>query len=244
THMWQQNRGVVGHNLKIAWNLMRMYGLMPKPEYEKLARTIAAKMPSIGGDQQRGGWYDVMERAKQPGQEQHHFAFHDRKAWWQQEQGILAYLILRGTLGDNDYLKIARESEAFYNAYHLDHDDGGVYFNVMANGMPYLLGTERFKGSHSMSFYHSSELCYLSAVYNNLLISKEPLDLYFKPQANAFARNTLFVAPDILPKGSVRIGDVWVNDELYANFDAERLTVKLPETNKQVRVKVRLVPVK
>ena len=27
THMWQQNRGVVGHNLKIAWNLMRMYGL-------------------------------------------------------------------------------------------------------------------------------------------------------------------------------------------------------------------------
>ena len=26
THMWQQNRGVVGHNLKIAWNLMRMYG--------------------------------------------------------------------------------------------------------------------------------------------------------------------------------------------------------------------------
>ena len=27
THMWQQDRGVVGHNLKIAWNLMRMYGL-------------------------------------------------------------------------------------------------------------------------------------------------------------------------------------------------------------------------
>ena len=27
THMWQQNRGVVGHNLKIAWNLMRMNSL-------------------------------------------------------------------------------------------------------------------------------------------------------------------------------------------------------------------------
>ncbi len=244
THMWQQNRGVVGHNLKIAWNLMRMNSLKEKEKYVALARKIAAEMPKVGMDTQRAGWYDVMERVKNGKQEWNRFAFHDRKAWWQQEQGILAYLILRGTLGDNDYLKIARESEAFYNAYHLDHDDGGVYFNVMANGMPYLLGTERFKGSHSMSFYHSSELCYLSAVYNNLLISKEPLDLYFKPQANAFARNTLFVAPDILPKGSVRIGDVWVNDELYANFDAERLTVKLPETNKQVRVKVRLVPVK
>ena len=29
-------------------------------------------------------------------EEVHRFAFHDRKAWWQQEQGILAYLILRG----------------------------------------------------------------------------------------------------------------------------------------------------
>ena len=69
THMWQQNRGVVGHNLKIAWNLMRMYGLKPKPEYEALARKIAEVMPAIGGDQQRGGWYDVMERALKPGEE-------------------------------------------------------------------------------------------------------------------------------------------------------------------------------
>ena len=51
THMWQQNRGVVGHNLKIAWNLMRMYSLKAKPEYEALARKIAEVMPAIGGDQ-------------------------------------------------------------------------------------------------------------------------------------------------------------------------------------------------
>ena len=101
THMWQQNRGVVGHNLKIAWNLMRMYSLKPKPEYEALARKIAEVMPAVGGDQQRGGWYDVMERALEPGEECHRFAFHDRKAWWQQEQGILAYLILHGVLGDD-----------------------------------------------------------------------------------------------------------------------------------------------
>ena len=47
--------------------------------------------------------------------------------------------------------------------------------------MPYLLGTERLKGSHSMAGYHSSELCYLAAVYTNLLITKQPLDLHFKP---------------------------------------------------------------
>ena len=109
THMWQQNRGVVGHNLKIAWNLMRMYSLMPKPEYESLARKIAAVMPAVGGDQQRGGWYDVMEREGKPDEEWHRFAFHDRKAWWQQEQGILAYLILQGLCGDEEYSRLARE---------------------------------------------------------------------------------------------------------------------------------------
>ena len=102
-HMWQQNRGVVGHNLKIAWNLMRMYGLMPKDEYEALARTIGEKIPEVGQDRQRGGWYDVMERVRDEGQDWNRYAFHDRKAWWQQEQGILAYLILNGILGDEAY---------------------------------------------------------------------------------------------------------------------------------------------
>lgn len=242
-HMWQQNRGVVGHNLKIAWNLMRMNSLKDKESYKALARRIAEEMPKVGMDTQRTGWYDVMERLKYGDQEWNRFAFHDRKAWWQQEQGILAYLILKGTLGDDEYLRIARESQAFYNTFHLDHDDGGVYFNVFANGMPYLLGTERFKGSHSMSFYHASELCYLAAVYNNLLIFKQPMDFYFKPKPGAFPRNILRVSPDILPEGSIKITEVWVNDEPYANFDAEKLTVKLPDTKEQVRVKVRITPV-
>lgn len=242
THMWQQNRGVVGHNLKIAWNLMRMYGLKAKSEYEELARTIAAKMPAVGGDRQRGGWYDVMERMHGPDEEWYRFAFHDRKAWWQQEQGILAYLILHGVLGDEEYLRIARESSAFYNAFFLDHDDGAVFFNVLANGVPYLQGTERFKGSHSMSGYHSFELAYLAQVYTNLLITKMPLDLHFKPQPNGFKNDILRVSPDILPPGRIYISDVWVDGEPYADFDAEALTVNLPQRDKAVKVKVRVTP--
>jgi mannose/cellobiose epimerase-like protein (N-acyl-D-glucosamine 2-epimerase family) len=242
THMWQQNRGVVGHNLKIAWNLMRMHSLKPKQKYEALARRIAAEIPKVGMDRQRGGWYDVMERARRGDEELHRLAFHDRKAWWQQEQGILAYLILHGVLGDPEYLKFARESAAFYNAFFLDHDDGAVYFNVLANGIPYLMGTERFKGSHSMSGYHSTELCYLAATYTNLLITKQPLELYFKPYPNGFRRNTLRVSPDILPPGSIRLSEVWANGEKYAHFDADGLTVRVPDSKEAVQIKVRLEP--
>ncbi|MFM8320456.1 MAG: AGE family epimerase/isomerase [Chloroflexota bacterium] len=243
THMWQQNRGVVGHNLKIAWNLMRMFGLKAKPEYEALARKIAEVMPAVGSDQQRGGWYDVMERMRSDGQEWNRFAFHDRKAWWQQEQGILAYLILNGVLGDGEYRRIARESAAFYNAFFLDHDDGAVFFNVLANGIPYLMGTERLKGSHSMSGYHSFELCYLAQVYTNLLITRQPLELYFNPMPNGFRRNILRVAPDILPPNATRLGAVWINGEPYSNFDPVAQTVKLPESQERLQVKVRIDPV-
>jgi mannose/cellobiose epimerase-like protein (N-acyl-D-glucosamine 2-epimerase family) len=242
THMWQRNRGVIGHNLKIAWNLMRMYGLKPKKEYEELARKIADTMPNVGGDLQRGGWYDVMERLKGPGQEWHRFAFHNRKAWWQQEQGILAYLILHGVLGDEKFLCTARASSAFYNAFFLDHDDGAVYFNVLASGIPYLVGTERFKGSHSMSGYHSFELCYLAQVYTNLLITKQPLDLFFNPVPDGFKRRILRPAPDIMPKGSIRIGEVWVDGERYKNFESESLMVKLPEAKERLQIRVRIVP--
>jgi hypothetical protein len=196
-------------------------------------------------DNQRGGWYDVMERLLRSDEKLHRFAFHDRKAWWQQEQGILAYLIMNGVLGDKQYLRLARESAAFYNAFFLDHDDGAVYFNVLANGIPYLMGTERFKGSHSMSGYHAFELCFLATIYTNLLIKEQPVDLYFKPRPDGFIRDDsrlLRVSPDILPTNTIRIADVWIDDAPYSDFDAEGLTVQLPITKNTIRVKVRVVP--
>ncbi|WP_013334601.1 AGE family epimerase/isomerase [Gloeothece verrucosa] len=240
---WQQNRAVVGHNLKIAWNIMRMNHLIPKEKYTKLAEKIGQTMPKVGSDQQRGGWYDVVERFLEPGQEKHRFVWHDRKAWWQQEQAILAYLILAGSLENPKYRQLAREAAAFYNAWFLDSEDGGIYFNVQANGIPYLAGgNERGKGSHSMSGYHAFELGYLATVYTNLLITKQPMELYFKPKPGAFKDNILRVAPDILPLGSVRIGEVQIDGQTYFDFDAEKLTVNLPFSEESLKVKVRLIP--
>jgi mannose/cellobiose epimerase-like protein (N-acyl-D-glucosamine 2-epimerase family) len=240
THGWQQNRAVVGHNLKIAWNLMRMHSLRAKDSYLQTAAAIGETMPEVGGDRQRGGWYDVVERLKADGEDQFRFAWHDRKAWWQQEQAILAYLILAGTTGREAFRGEARSAQAFYNAFFLDHDEGAVYFNTLAGGMPYLLGVERLKGSHSMSMYHSAELCYLAAVYNNLLVNGKSMDFWFKPDPALVTDRVLRVAPDLLPAGSVRIDSVEIEDEPHTDFDAEALTVRLPETSGRVKVKVRL----
>jgi len=93
-----------------------------------------------------------------------------------------------------------------------------------------------------MSGYHSFELCYLAQVYTNLLITRQPLELYFKPMPESFRDNVLRVAPDILPPGRVRLERVWVDGEPYNDFDAKRMTVKLPRTDRRVQVKVLLQP--
>ncbi|XVS60763.1 AGE family epimerase/isomerase [Actinosynnema sp. CA-299493] len=242
THGWQQDRAVVGHNLKIAWNLTRMNAIKSKDSYSVLADRIARSLPAYGADRQRGGWYDVVQRVLGVGQDRHRLVWHDRKAWWQQEQAILAYQILAGTTGDPEFLKQGREAQAFYNAFFLDHDEGGVYFNVLADGHPYLLGTERLKGSHSMSMYHAAELAFLSTVYGRLLLGGGPLSLWFKPRADGFKDRVLRVAPDALPPGSARLEWVEVDGRPYADFDPVAMTVNLPDSDHDLTVRAHLAP--
>ncbi len=239
---WQQNSAIVGHNLKIAWNLMRLNSLVPKDKYTALAEKIAGLMPQYGYDKQRGGWYDMVHREMAPGEKCYHLLWHDRKTWWQQEQGILAYLILAGVIKKPEYLKLARESASFYNAWFLDTQSGAVYFNLLANGIPHLLDDDRMKGSHSQSGYHAFELAYLAAVYSNFLLTKHQMDFYFKPYPHTFKDNILRVKPDILPEDSIKIEQVWINNKEYKDFDAEALTVKLPDSSERVTVKVRIIP--
>ncbi|RKN36696.1 AGE family epimerase/isomerase [Streptomyces hoynatensis] len=240
---WQQDRAVVGHNLKIAWNLMRMHTARPKPEYRALAERLGRTLPAVGRDAQRGGWYDLVQRVARNGR--HDFVWHDRKTWWQQEQAVLAYLILAGRTGQEEFLREARESAAFYNAFFLDHDEGGVYFTVLAQGLPYLVGEERLKGSHAMSFYHKAELCFLAETYTRLLVHGEPLDLWFRPRPDAhYPGGLLRAAPDLLPAGRVLLESVWVDGAPYQDFDARNLTVRLPRSDGRLTVRARLRPVR
>jgi len=235
----QRDRAIVGHNLKIAWNLTRVNNLRPTAAWVALAKQIAAVMPGVGMDSQRGGWYDMVERHVADGERFHRLVWHDRKAWWQQEQGILAYQILNAVFADPLYAKYSRESSAFYNGWMLDTTAGGVYFNVLANGNPFMLGGERSKGSHSMAMYHSAELAFLSAVYQNLETEEQPLELYFNPKPGAFG-GTLRVAPDLLPPKAMKIMQVWVDGHEHADFDPHALTVNLPKGTEPQQVRVRI----
>jgi N-acyl-D-glucosamine 2-epimerase len=241
TYTWQQNRAVIGHNLKIAWILTRLYFLTGDASLLSTARGCADRMLTYGEDRRRGGWYDVIERTPDPRTGRYELTWHDRKAWWQQEQGILAYYVLFGATRDAGYLAAARAGSAFYNAAFPDHEDGEVFFDVMSDGTPYLGGDRADKGSHSKSGYHCLELAYFAHLYTNLFVTGRDVGLHFRPGPDACGRE-FHVQPVSFPKGSVRLVSVTVNGRDHAAFDAERMTIRLPKSKTPLDVVAILRP--
>jgi mannose/cellobiose epimerase-like protein (N-acyl-D-glucosamine 2-epimerase family) len=218
---WQKNRAIVGHNLKIAWNLTRIanYYLIKGDRKRvdaaiELAKKLADSMITKGLDLVRGGCFDAVERIP-AGNQPIEFVWGNTKDFWQQEQGILAYLILYGHTRRPEYLNFARDMCAFWNQFFLDRDNIGIWFRVTESGNPVVEGSYLNKAGYPLAGYHSFELNYLAHVYMRTYVSgssgtDNTFCLYFRPESTTGLKS-LNVLPDFLKPGEVRISGLWIN---------------------------------
>ena len=70
------------------------------------------------------------------------------------------------------------------------------------------------------------------------------MTFHFKPRPDGFPGRILRVSPDILPKGSVRLTAVEIDGRPYSAFDADSLSIQLPDSRQDLRVKATVTPVK
>lgn len=250
---WQQNRGIVGHNFKIAWNMTRVANYYrsqaaqcssqsePRAiaqrnfagDLEKLAQQLISNMSDVGIDRIRGGCFDAMERNPSGGLPIE-FAWSNTKDFWQQEQAILAYLIVYGTTRDDNHLRLAREMMGFWNQFFIDRTNHGVYFRVEADGSPDIQGSYSQKAGHSVAGYHAFELNYLAHSYictygqpgPGRTIADQTFCLYFRPDEGA-RHTTLNVLPDFVPPDSLRIISIMVNGVQRTNFSPDNFQIEL-----------------
>jgi hypothetical protein len=274
---WQQDRAIVGHNLKIAWNLTRVAnyyrgraaqersrddssaaGLESfAADIEKLALRLADDMAIAGIDQLRGGCFDAVEREPSGGLPIE-FAWSNTKDFWQQEQAILAYLIVHGTTRDSKHLQLAREMMAFWNQFFLDHDNRGVYFRVNADGIPIIQGSYSQKAGHAVAGYHSFELNYLAHTYICTYVQQQSrpqtltgssafpaLDktfcLFFRPDQDT-RHTTLNVLPDFVPPNSLEIISITVNGVPRTSFSPDNFQIELHRHELGAQVIVEFIP--
>lgn len=241
---WQQNRAIVGHNLKIAWNLTRVANYyQSKGNHEEagrlfaLCRQIGQKMSSSGIDQIRSGVYDAVERKPSGnGDMPVQFAWSNTKDFWQQEQGILAYLIMFGHLRDLSepdstlFLNLARELSSFWNLYFLDRQRNGIFFRVGDNGVPVISSTYGDKGGHSISGYHAFELDYLAHIYQLAYLPRKQrvhttFCLHFRPTEDRL--RSINVLPDFLGPDTIEIVGVEVDGISRPVADCKNFQVPL-----------------
>ena len=232
-YKWQQDRAICGHNLKIAWNLtrcafyldLRAARLQEQGEAAQAqqlrqradscratATRLADRMAEVGTDVLRGGVFDAVQRHPDNGMPIE-FAWGCTKDFWQQEQGILAYLVLYGATGQQFYLDMARETMAFWNLFFLDRDRQGIYFRTTEGGIPWIEGIYGQKSGHSEG-YHEFELNYLAHLYLRTHLHQEGEDrgfcLYFRVLSNR-EQTSINVLPDFMPPHRVEIRAVRVN---------------------------------
>ncbi|TDD76828.1 AGE family epimerase/isomerase [Actinomadura rubrisoli] len=239
-YRWQQNRAVVGHNLKIAWNLTRCSFYLDKRERDllahgdqeaaarvkdlsgrciELATRLGDRMAEIGAvDPFRGGIFDSVEREPANGMPIE-FSWGTTKDFWQQEQAILAYLILYGATKEQRYLDLARECAAFWNLFFLDRDHQGIFFRTTEGGQPITQGMYGSKGGHSVSGYHAFELNYLAHLYTRAYVDAGgtgSFSLHFK-LLDSRGQESINVLPDFMPLNKVEIERVFVDGVDYTD---------------------------
>jgi len=244
---WQQNRAICGHDLKIAWNLTRVANYHKTLNDEGFAEALMKETTRLGDDmgilavdQIRSGILDAVERQPKNNMPLE-FVWWNTKDFWQQEQGILAYLILYGSTDKSDYLAYAREITAFWNIFFVNHDDGDIYFRVTANGLPYLVGNYRNKGGHAKSGYHTFELCYLAHIYTSTFVTGKSFCLHFKPEPNC-GQQSINVLPDFFQPGTLKVKRINVNGVDRALIDPDNFRIELSPSEIGTEIIVEFAP--
>lgn len=245
---WQQNRAIVGHNYKIAWNLTRVANYYQSKGRNadtkrpmELAERLGQAMIRVGSDLVRGGCFDAVERRPAPGAPID-FVWGNTKDFWQQEQAILANLMLYGYTMKPEYLDQARAMSAFWNMCFLDRDREGIYFRVTENGNPVIEGPYANKAGYSIAGYHTFELNYLAHLYTRAYVAPAvdtdaAFCLYFTPSRDSDL-HSINVAPDAFTPGAIEIERVYIGGRERGNFVPDKFQIQLDpnDLGKEVRV--------
>ncbi|MFA5834939.1 MAG: AGE family epimerase/isomerase [Bacteroidota bacterium] len=219
-----ETRTIMGHVLKTAWCLARIYQLEKKPLYLSTAEALVQNVLDKGYDHQNGGPYKDYNRIT--GAMLMNGISDTAKAYWQMEQAITSGMMLYQLTGKEKYLKMADQTLDFFMKYFVDHVYGDVFENTNKyGGLIAQWGTN--KGSGGKAAYHSIETGYYTYLYGALLVKKEPARLYYSFSAQPQSRQ-LRMRPIGVPEGYLKIASVTRNGNTYANYDSSNLTVTLP----------------
>jgi mannose/cellobiose epimerase-like protein (N-acyl-D-glucosamine 2-epimerase family) len=212
----------IGHHIKTAWCLARVFLMHPEPKYAAAARQLLDEI-----------WYHEDAQGNRPWDHTHGIMRGDINVftgavggasdWWTVEQGVTSGLMNWYVSRQPEYLEMADRSMRFFMDYYYDHTHGEVFTRVAVDGQV----TDSNKGNMFKAGYHSTELFYLAYLYGNLYLHNKPVTLYYRYQVEPFARS-VHLWPIAYEDDRLMISGVTRDGESYPHFESSARNLLLP----------------
>jgi mannose/cellobiose epimerase-like protein (N-acyl-D-glucosamine 2-epimerase family) len=223
-----QNQVDIGHNLKTAWVLLRLYQLTGDEKYLNVAKKLSVKLLTTAWDSRYYGWY-FTKNVHQP-------VINDKeriKCWWTQTEGGFMLLNMYNITKDPLYLDYFQKNAYFWDQYMVDHKYKEVYPYVSDSGIPD--AGSNYKANLYKSAYHSMENALMNYLYLQLYVQHQTAELHFLLSAS---KNGTKHYVKIIEDPAVIIKEVELNGKRWERFNPREGYLILPKGDK---LKVRVV---
>jgi len=158
----------VGHNLEVAWMLLRLAMLNNPGKMPDTALQLEDSLFAKAYKKETGFWYTTLGR-KDPG------ITDDFTYWWIQAYGNMYSLCSYRVSGNSERLDQFRKGAEFWDRYFPDRENGDTYTSVYPDGE----AKDSTKANPYKTSYHSIEHCLLNYLYLSFWVNNEPVTLYF-----------------------------------------------------------------
>jgi mannose/cellobiose epimerase-like protein (N-acyl-D-glucosamine 2-epimerase family) len=226
----------IGHNVELAWLLLRMHAMTGRSAYRQDALRLADRLharafvPSTGTPSSglsSGAW---VHRLARPALRD----YPDTTPWWVQAYGNMFELALHHATDQPEALDRFRQGARFWNAAFVDSTHGGTVLKAALDGQV----ADGRKAVRTKTSYHAMEHALLCTLYLGLTVEERPVTLHFRV-VDSEAGETLYPLPLALPGATIQ--QAAVNGTPWTDVNADEPAVRLPARD-TARVRVTLAP--
>jgi len=220
-----ENEINVGHNIELAWMLVRTYLLNRNSDYLSSGKMLSDNVHRYGFNENSGLWYAGIGKEKP---EMHS----DFTYWWIQAYGMMLDLCLT-SLGEKEpFVDNFLRAADFWENNFMDRVNGDSHMAVSENGEVRIgIKANQFKSS-----YHNVEHGMLNYLYLGAWVNPQLISLYFSIK-NSSEGDVLYPLP--IESKEYSIKEVKINGKEYAFKIGPENGIILPQmTSSKVMVEI------
>lgn len=159
----------VGHNLEVAWLLLRLHALTGTDRYRRTGLALTDRLLEHAFHVETGAWLHKFARTDLSNHP-------DTAVWWVQAYGNMLQLYAYRTTGAERYLDAFRKGARFWNAAFVDEGAGGTVLRTTLDGTV----VDGDKAVRTKTSYHAVEHALLNYLYLDLWRNDVPVTLHYR----------------------------------------------------------------